>query len=184
MACTAFVCGIMGAHMANPSPKPLPSNVGKVYKTHKKINPKAEIFTQFFLVPTSPTFMNARGSAIRAGYSEHYADSITVQRPKWYVDITESADYRRAQMLDIAERNLLDSVASNSDDREDKKIRHDATKFVTERLGKDKYSTRQEVTGAGGRRLFTNENRTDALVPVSNLFKGVQKAPTTPQPGE
>ena len=161
--------------MANPNPKPIPSNVGKTYKTHKAINPKAEIFTQFFLVPTSPTFMNARGSAIRAGYSEHYADSITVQRPKWYIEITESADFRRAQMLDIAERNLLTSVAMESDDRDDRKIKHDATKFVTERLGRDKYSTRQEITGADGRRLFTNETRDGAKMPLATLFKGVSQ---------
>ena len=162
--------------MANPNPKPIPSTKGMTYRRHKKLNPQAEIFTQFYLSPTSHTFMNARGSAIRAGYSEHYANNITVQRPKWYVEITESADFRRARMLDSAEQNLLESVESVSEDKDDRKIKHDATKFVTERLGKDKYSTRQEVTGADGRRLFTNEQREDAKVPLATLFKGVKSA--------
>lgn len=161
--------------MANSKPKPIPDNTGKTYRTHKAINPKAEIFTQFFLSPTSTTFMNARGSAIRAGYSEHYANNMTVQRPKWYVSITESADYRRAKMLDLAEKNLLESVESYSDDKDDKKLKHDATKFIAERLGKDKYSTRQEITGKDGRRLFTNEQRASATVPLANLFKGVEQ---------
>lgn len=162
--------------MANPNPKPIPSTKGMTYKTHKQINPKAEIFAQFFMVPTSKTFMNARGSAIRAGYSEHYANNITIQRPKWYVELTETVDYRRARMLALAEQSLHDTVASQSDDRDDKKLKHDASKFVAERLGKDKYSTRQEVTGADGRRLFTNEQRASAKTPVASLFKGI-KAP-------
>lgn len=165
----------MVSHMANPNPKPIPDNTGKTYRTHQAINPKAEIFTQFFLSPTSTTFMNARGSAIRAGYSEHYASNMTVQRPKWYVAITESADYRRAKMLDLAEKNLLNSVESYSEDKDERKIKHDATKFIAERLGKDKYSTRQEVTGADGKRLFSNEQRASAVIPVADLFKGVSK---------
>lgn len=120
--------------------------------------------------------MNVRQSALAAGYSDLYACNITVQRPKWWVELTETAEYRRAHMLDAAEQALQNAVTSNSEDRDDKKIKHDAAKFVSERLGKDHYSTRQELTGADGRRLFTNDTRHSANLPLNNLFKGV-KAP-------
>ena len=155
--------------------KQMPNNNGKTYATRKAMNVKAEMFAQVFLNPTSKTFMNVLQSALRAGYSETYAENISVQRPKWWIELTETADYRRAQMLAIAEKNLLDTVASTSDDRDDRKIKHDATKFVSERLGKQHYSTRQEITGADGRRLFTNEQRASAKTPVASLFKGVQQ---------
>jgi len=158
--------------MSNPNPVLPESNTGKTYRS-MKVNIKADMFANFYLSPVSPTFMNVRQSAMRAGYTEHYANNITVQRPKWWVELTETADYKRAKMLAVAETNLLDSVTNNSEDREDKKIKHDATKFITERLGKDKYSTRQEVTGADGRRLFDNKTREDASTPVAALFKGV-----------
>jgi len=62
-----------------------------------------------------------------------------------------------------------------SDDKDDRKLKHDATKFISERLGKEHYSTRQEVTGADGRRLFDNTAREAASVPIEQLFKGVAK---------
>jgi len=165
--------------MATSTP---PDNNGKIYTTQKAMNIKADMFAQFFLNPTSTTFMNVYQSGVRAGYSDLYSRNITVQRPKWWVSLTESAEYRRAHMLEKAESRLNERLIDKSTDKDRLKLQTDVAKFVSERLGKEHYSTRQEVTGAGGRRLFTNENRTDALVPVANLFKGVQKAPTTPQP--
>jgi len=168
--------------MANPNPILPPSNVGRIQNNTNKLNIKAEMFKQFYLSPTSHTFCNVYQSGIRAGYSEQYSANITVQKPKWWVELTDSADFKRAKMLQIAEDNLLETVASDSDDREDKKIKHDATKFITERLGKDKYSTRQEVTGADGRRLFNEEKRESATVPLANLFKGVaEQVPQVPK---
>lgn len=159
--------------MANPNPPAPPDNTGKTYRTQKVFNVKADMFKQFYLSPTSSTFCNVRASALRAGYSEDYANNITVQKPKWWLELTESADYKRAKMLAIAEDNLLETAASTSDDRDDKKLKHDATKFISERLGKEHYSTRKELTDAGGRRLFSNEARENVKIDVASLFKGV-----------
>lgn len=161
--------------MANHNPILPPSNIGKTYRKTEKPNPKAMLFASLFLTPSSKTFMNVRQSGIQAGYSEEYANNITVQRPKWWVELITSAEYRRAAMLDAAEASLQQAVTSDSDDRDDKKIKHDAAKFITERLGKDHYSTRQEITGKDGRRLFTNEQRASATVPLADLFKGVEQ---------
>lgn len=161
--------------MANPNPSPIPDNTGKTYQPTSKPNPKALLFASLFLTPSSKCFMNVYQSGIQAGYSELYARNITVQRPKWWVQLTETSDYRRAIMLDAAEGALKEAVTSKSDDINDKKIKHDAAKFISERLDKEHYSTRQEVTGADGKRLFTNEQRVSAIIPVSDLFKGVSK---------
>lgn len=156
--------------MATP---PIPDNNGKTYRTHKP-NPKAGIFAMFFLDPTSKTFWNARGSAIRAGYSEQYANSLTVQKPKWYVELTETAEYRRAEMIKLSEANMHRRVATVPETDVDKKLQADTDKYITERLGKALYSSRQEVTGADGRRLFDNETRKSDSMPLTTLFKGVE----------
>jgi hypothetical protein len=153
--------------------KPIPKNTGKTYQTRKAMNVKAEMFIQFFTNPTSNTFMNVLQSGLRAGYSEQYSENITVQRPKWWIELTETADYKRAKMLDKAESRLNDRLIDTSKDKDRLKLQTDVAKFVSERLGKDKYSTRQEVTGADGRRLFSSEARNSAKMPIATLFKGV-----------
>lgn len=159
--------------MANPNPPHPPDHTGKIYRTYKH-NPKAALFEQLYLTPSSKTFMNIYQSGIASGYSEQYSSNISVQQPKWWLKIIESSEYRRATMLDAAEKALEDAVTTNSDDKDDRKIKHDAAKFISERLGKEHYSTRQEVTGADGRSVFANEDRERAKQPLSTLFKGVQ----------
>lgn len=152
----------------------------KTKRTNKKHSPydaRVDIFKNFYLRPDSFTFMNARASAMRAGYTENYANKITTDAgPIWFQELIESADYKRSRMLQAAEDNLLKTVESQPMDQVEIKIKHDATKFISERLGKDHYSTRQEVTGKDGKRLFAfkDEKQQDS---VSELFKGVQTAP-------
>ena len=159
------------------SAPPPPNNTGKTYQKTMKPNPRAALFEQLFLTPNSKTFMNVRQSALAAGYDERYANNITVQKPKWWVQLVETSEYRRARMLDAAESALERAVTTTPKDRDDKKIKHDASKFISERLGKEHYSTRQELTGADGRRLFNSEARESANIPLASLFKGVSKDP-------
>jgi len=162
--------------MANPNPI-TPTTKGKTCANGKYkrtvYDPRVDMFKQFYCRPDSYTFGNVRQSAMRAGYTETYADNISSQKPSWWVEFTETGDFLRAEMLKEAQKNLYSTITSHSDDKEDVKLKHDATKFVSERLGKEHFSTRQEVTGADGRRLFSNEKREAATVPLSNLFKGV-----------
>lgn len=160
-------------YMANYNPIPPPSNTGKEYQKTRKANPKAMLFATLYLTPGSKSFMNIYQSGVASGYSEQYSSNISSQRPKWWVELTETADFRRANMLDAAESALQDSVTSKSEDKEDKKIKHDSAKFISERLGKAYYSTRTEVTDADGRRLFDNKARDNANMPLETLFKGV-----------
>jgi hypothetical protein len=153
----------------------MPDNKNKTYRTHVQ-NPKALLFASFYLTPSSRTFMNVYQSALQAGYSDLYSRNITVQQPKWWKELTETAEYRRAAMLNAAEKALENAVTSDSDDINDKKIKHDAAKFVSERLGKEHYSTRQEVTGADGRSVFASNERDSVKKPLETLFKGISPA--------
>ena len=80
--------GIIGVMKGNPGNPIQPDNTGKQYRT-MKINHQAQMFATFYMSPTSDTFMNVRQSALRAGYSEQYANNITVQRPKWWIDLPQ-----------------------------------------------------------------------------------------------
>lgn len=162
--------------MANHKPPQVPpNNTGKTY-TRNVYDPRVDIFKQFYLSPTSPTFMNILRSALRAGYSEQYSNNISTQKPKWWVDLTENVEYKRAQSLKQAENNLYETVSEPlSEDINTKKIQIDVSKYVTERLGKDIYSARKELTDAGGRRLFGDEKRDSANVALGSLFKGVKE---------
>lgn len=99
----------------------------------------------FYIDPTSESFSNAFRSAVRAGYSEEYALNITNLMPNWLSDFIGKDN----TMLMKAERNLDRFL----DETRDKRVALDATKFVAERLGKQKYSQRSELTGRDGKDL-------------------------------
>ncbi len=140
-------------------------------------DPRQTAFKQYYIDPNSPSFANARGSAMRAGYSEQYADNITAQQPAWLGSLLEDTHVLRAEMLALSERNLKSVVSEpKPSDKDQKKIWIDTAKYVSGTLGKDVYSTRQELTGADGRRLFTNETRDSTKMPLATLFKGVAPA--------
>lgn len=154
----------------NPNPT---DNTGKTYKTVKP-NYKAQMFATFYMSPTSDTFMNVRQSAMRAGYTETYADNITVQNPKWWVELTQSSDFERAKILQKAQSRIAERLSEETEDKDRLKIQTDVAKFALERLGKDHYSTRTELTDKGGRRLFSSETRASENIDVASLFKGVE----------
>lgn len=161
-------------HMANHKPPQVPpNNKGKTYRRNV-YDPRVDIFKQFYLRPDSYTFFNILQSALRAGYSQQYSENISVQKPKWWVELTTSSDFTRAKMLHEAQNRLYEVVSEPLDsDASKKRIQTDVAKYVTERLGKDHYSTRTELTDKGGRRLFSNDTRESVKMDVSTLFKGV-----------
>ena len=142
----------------------------------KAVDPRQTAFKQYYIDPNSPSFANARASAIRAGYSEQYADNITAQQPAWLGDLLADTQLVRAEMLALSERNLKNVVSEpKPTDIQDKKLWVDTSKYVSGTLGKEVYSTRQEVTGADGRAIFSNDEREGAKMPLATLFKGVSK---------
>lgn len=116
---------------------------------NKISNPQRLLFKEYYCHPESETFGNALGSAVRAGYSESYANSITGQSNEWFSEII-----RDHEMIHLAEKVLHESMAADTrGDSALTKIKQDSAKFVASRLGKKKWSDRTEVTGAEGKDL-------------------------------
>lgn len=109
------------------------------------LTPQQIKFLEHYLDVKSDTFGNALQSALLAGYSREYAESITTKDLKWLSEY--GGDAKR---LLKAERNLEQLL----DQDEDLKVKADITKFVAGTLGKKKYSSRQELTGKDGKDLI------------------------------
>lgn len=130
------------------------------------LDPRQKVCWEYYANPKSETFGNAYQSALKAGYEDNYAKTITVT--EWFLE-----KVRRLNMLGKAEKVLNEMLDMPVDVQklegygEDKelivktepalvKIKQDTAKFVAERLGKGEgYSTRSELTGADGKDLPT-----------------------------
>lgn len=135
-----------------------------------QLDPRQKVCWGYYIDPKSETFSNALQSALRAGYEENYAKTITVT--EWFVE-----KVRRMNLLGKAEKVLeecLDmkpvirkSIITKGEDGEEQsemvaevtdpqmvKIRQDTAKFIASTQGKDEgYSTRSELTGKNGSEL-------------------------------
>lgn len=124
-------------------------------------DPRQTLFLEYYLDPSSETFSNGYRSALKAGYSEEYAQTITANKSINWLSESVSDEYK----LKIAEDNLVEFLTMMTNNRgsnkngeayifEDaalKRIKADMTKFVLERLNKKKYAQRNELTGKDGK---------------------------------
>lgn len=109
-----------------------------------KPDPRQANFLKNYLDPKSATYSNAYQSAIKAGYSDEYGQNILSQENEWI-----SEGIRSEQMVAKAERNLNNMLDLDEEDTQRLKVKADVSKFVAERLGKNKYSSKQEVQHSG-----------------------------------
>lgn len=112
------------------------------------LTPQQELFLSYYTNPKSETFSNAYQSAKKAGYSEEYSQNMTGQMPDWL-----SENMSDIQLVKKAEK-VLDKTLNFEPVSEDGKVdtallktQTDVAKFVAERLNKNKYSLKQEITG-------------------------------------
>jgi len=123
------------------------------------MNLKRLAFKEYYCNPESDTFGLIKQSAKKAGFSESYSMGLMSDSVgnEWVKNIIN--DY---QLLSKAESNIKKAMDI---DVRDEKIGDRAIKvslFVTERLGKQKWSARTELTGKDGEQLFkglTEEER-------------------------
>ena len=109
----------------------------------KELTPKQASFLTFYDNPKSETFGNALQSALKAGFKQEYAESISYKMPEWLAENVGTD--RRKRIIEKAEKNLEDFMLS-----EDERIKSDMTKFALTRLKKEHYSERTELTGKDG----------------------------------
>lgn len=138
----------------------------------KLLNPQQELFLAEYTNPKSENFGNAVKSALKAGYTENYANNITGLMPEWLFE--NIGDMKR---LRKAEKNL-DEVQNipiyNEEGRPDSQLIEKRTKvdmFIAERLNKDKYSTRQEQTGKDGKDLIPETMTPEEKTALLGLLK-------------
>lgn len=117
-----------------------------------EVDPRQALFLKYYLDPKSETFSNALQSGIKAGYSEEYSSAILSKDLDW---LAESV--RSEHLLKKAEKRLEEFVSLPALDGEGKtdRVVADVSKFVAGRLGKGKWSERQELTGKDGKDLPT-----------------------------
>ncbi|MEI7632131.1 MAG: hypothetical protein WCJ60_02310 [bacterium] len=86
------------------------------------LDPRQALFLEYYLKPKTPTFSNIYQSAVKAGYSKEYAESINSQ-VAW---LSESlGTVTKDELVTQAKTNLKELLVSD-----DEKIRADITKFV------------------------------------------------------
>lgn len=114
------------------------------------LNVKQKVMWDNYVDPRSPTYGNATQSALRAGYADSTAHTITNTR--YFRE-----RLRRLNMLSRAEKVLKKTLIMTTKDETGKeqadllRIQVDAAKHITKTLGKDEgYSERSEVTGKDG----------------------------------
>jgi hypothetical protein len=121
----------------------------------KLLTPQQELFLSLYTNPKSETFSNALQSALKAGYAQEYAESITYQLPDWL-----SENLGKMTLLHKAEKVMnktLDLEAVDEKGKTDNQllaIQNKTAHFVAETLGKNTgYSKRTELTGKDGEKL-------------------------------
>ena len=111
--------------------------------------PQGEFVTAY-LDETSPSFLNTSLAATQANLPITEARSLT--KRNWVKELAEEHP-----MLIQAENNLSAILDLPVDDYEHADRVAKVSMFVAERLGKHKYSTRQELTAEGGKPLVPQE---------------------------
>ena len=110
-------------------------------------------FRRAYLDPSSRTFSNGYQSAIAVGYDEDYANQITARKLQWFEEIKKDQE-----LIDLSMFALKDSLTMDEMDKDRvaalTAIKQKSVQFVLSRLAKDKWSERQELTGAEGEPLI------------------------------
>jgi hypothetical protein len=133
------------------------------------LDPRQKLCWESYINPKSETFGNARQSALKAGYEDTYARTIT--DTEWFYD-----KIRRLNMLSKAEKVLDKTLDLPAVDEEGKvdvallRVQTDVSKHITNTLGKHEgYTTKTEtdVTSNGEAlqpilvKFIDNENNRD-----------------------
>jgi len=122
--------------------------------------PRQIRFISMYLDPNSKTYSNARRSAINAGYSVGYANSIMNKDTGWILEKTSKDKYNRMiikaeknieSFLDMEEDVIVTIRNKEGDILEERKVKDgtilkikaDTSKFVAERIGK--FTTKADV---------------------------------------
>lgn len=92
-------------------------------KKSETLDPRQALFLELYLKPGSQTFSNIYQSAIKAGYSDEYAQNMRAKTLEW---VSENVGEVTKDKLVKKAKKVLDK----SLDSEDEKIAQDTAKFI------------------------------------------------------
>ena len=117
-------------------------------------DPRQSLFFKKYFSPKSLTFANMTQSAMGAGYSKEYAENLSSKMPKWLSEkvmdmrLIKNAEKRLNQVLELEpiddEGKIDNSLIANQ---------MKGINLVLKGLQKERFSERQEHTGANGSEL-------------------------------
>ena len=113
----------------------------------KLLSPQQELFLSYYTNPKSETFSNATQSAIKAGYTENYANNITALMPDWLLEnIGDMKRLRKAEknLDEVQNLPIVDENGKIDVNLIDKRTKVDM--FYAKALNKNKYSDRTELS--------------------------------------
>lgn len=116
-----------------------------------QLDPRQSLVAKYYRDPNSATFSNLRGSMIRAGYSEKYADTNYNRGLSWIEHVKDTV-----AIIKGAERNLKKYIEKEIDidapltktDIELLKIQQKSTEFSLKTLAGSKYNDNQDKQDA------------------------------------
>lgn len=111
------------------------------------LNEQQKAFLKAYTDPKSPTWSNYRQSALKAGYSEEYADNLSSLMPDWL-----SENIGNTKLLQKANKNLEMALDGLLDDPEKgaKQIQYKATEFVQKGLNREVFGDKADLNIKGG----------------------------------
>jgi len=136
------------------------------------LDPRQKKCWEAYTNPESETFGNATQSAIKAGYTEGTADTITATEwfigRLWRLNATATGERKMKQLLELDLTNGGDKV-----DVGIARIQADLAKFLASTQGKnDGYSTKQEIESkVEGTLDVTNDIPKEVLDEANELLK-------------
>jgi hypothetical protein len=114
----------------------------------KLLTPQQQAFISAYTNPKSPTYGNARQSALGAGFSSNYADQILYKPQNWLMEVDRQlGDERMLKQARINLQSYQGLDITNGGDKVDPsilsiKVKND--QWLAERLDKATFSTRTE----------------------------------------
>lgn len=111
----------------------------------KNYTPQQVEFAMRYFLPDSPTYGNALQSALKAGYSQEYAESITIRNLDWMEKVLSEIVGKPEDKQSLI--NKAKKVLNKSLDSPDEKLAQDTAKFIAKST--PEFAEKQDITSNG-----------------------------------
>jgi len=113
----------------------------------QRLDPRRLNFLEYYFKPDSPTFNNGLQSALRAGYSQKYAEQLIARDYPWLRIPLESVSTQH--LVEKARGVLQDAVEGKLDSEGKPFYKYKSAEFVASRADKD-FTEKQQIDHTSG----------------------------------